>query len=161
MLNLLIKKMKHKNGFSITGLKELDNKLRNIEDKLQKKIINSALRKSVAPFVKDAKANAPKDSGSLKKSIKVKIKKRRGKLTLQVRPFAPHFYLIEVGGDENRTPTKAKVLAFKGKDGNMVFAKSVKPAKPQPFFTKAYNQNKDNMIELFKSELIKQLQNLN
>ena len=153
---------KHKNLFTLTGLKELDEMLKNIEPKLQNKIVRKALRKAVSPLLRQAKATAPKATGNLKKSIKARIQKRRnGQLVIQVRPFAPHFYLIEVGGDNTRRPTKAKVLAFKNKAGQMVFARQVEAAPAKPFFTRAYNQNKDSMIENFRNDIITQLQKMN
>lgn len=63
-------------SFSIEGDKEVQAKLDQLEPKLAKKIMRKALREGQKVISKEAKANAPKDTGALRKSISVRAGKR-------------------------------------------------------------------------------------
>ena len=60
----------------IEGMFLLTRRLRTLEAKLQKKVVRQAIRKSLKPVLQDAKREAPKRTGALRKSVKVRSFKR-------------------------------------------------------------------------------------
>ncbi|MCG3181197.1 MAG: hypothetical protein BIFFINMI_03572 [Phycisphaerae bacterium] len=63
--------------FKIDGLKELEAQLKDLaSEKTAKKILRSAATKAIRPMRKEAKAQCPKDTGALKKSIDSKVNQR-------------------------------------------------------------------------------------
>lgn len=61
----------------IEGLKELDNRLKNLPFKVQKKVLNAAVRSGATIIKKEAKQRVPVRSGFLKKNILVRKKKKQ------------------------------------------------------------------------------------
>ena len=66
-------------SITVTGIKELDRQLRELDAKLAKTYVRKAMRKSLVPVKDQAKKNAPVDTGHLKKSIKIRAAKRSRK----------------------------------------------------------------------------------
>lgn len=60
----------------LTGDKQLDRRLKNLDAKLGKKVVRQATRKALRPVMLTTKRNAPKDSGVLRKSVKIRALKR-------------------------------------------------------------------------------------
>lgn len=73
---------------SLTGDKELMDKLNSLGSKVYRKVIKQASRRAFAPVIKTAKEKAPKETGLLKKSIGVKQKAypRAGRMVTIVGP---------------------------------------------------------------------------
>ena len=65
--------------FEVTGIAAVDRKLSKFPDKLQKKMITKSLRKAAKLIQSSAVGRVAADSGNLKRSIKVKSKKRSRK----------------------------------------------------------------------------------
>ena len=65
-----------RNWVRIEGMPLLTRRLRTLEAKLQKKVIRQAIRKSLKPIQQDAKREAPKNTGALRKSVKIRSFKR-------------------------------------------------------------------------------------
>jgi HK97 gp10 family phage protein len=62
----------------ISGLKELDKMLRELPEKLNKKVIRGAMRRALAPLKKAVQDNAPMgESGMLKKVVKIRSAKKK------------------------------------------------------------------------------------
>lgn len=76
-------------GVVVTGVKEIDRRLRRLEPRVGKKVIRQAIRKALRPVLAAAKANAPVESGALRRSIKIRAVKsklrRKGVVGLDVR----------------------------------------------------------------------------
>ena len=64
-------------NFEIKGGKELDRALKQIGPKFEKRIAKGAVRAGANVIAKEARLNVPKDSGTLKKSIKVVARSKR------------------------------------------------------------------------------------
>lgn len=60
----------------LTGDKKLNRKLKKLGGKEAKKIVRKAMRPALKPVMRAARRNAPKDTGLLRKSIKVRSGKR-------------------------------------------------------------------------------------
>lgn len=63
--------------FKIEGAKELDRALKQMGPKFEKRIAKGAVRAGATVIAKQAKLNAPVESGTLRKSIKVVSRSRR------------------------------------------------------------------------------------
>ena len=66
---------------SVTGLKELDRKMRALEPAMQKKIIRKAARRAAKPVLDRARAFAPRRSGALERSLKIRALRRSRRRT--------------------------------------------------------------------------------
>lgn len=66
-------------SFQLTGDKALDAKFKSLAIGLQKKILREALRPAAKEILDEAVRRAPKRSGALAKSLKVKAAKRSRK----------------------------------------------------------------------------------
>src|SRR5438045_385111 len=72
-------------NYTITGVKEIDRALRSLPAKIAKKVIRQAMRTALKPVKDEVKLIAPKRSGNLAKSIKLKAGTRsRTKIRLNV-----------------------------------------------------------------------------
>jgi len=88
-----------------TGLAEVDAKLAKLPGKTQTSILRKAMRKTAKQIQGDAKKNAPKDEGELRRSLKVRAGKRsrrRVSVNVLTDPKAyeanrVHAFLIERG----------------------------------------------------------------
>jgi HK97 gp10 family phage protein len=79
-------------SFIITGFKEIDDKLKGLEKKVQKKVTRQAMRKGLKPVLSEARANAPVDTGELRKGIKIKSGKgSRRQITMNVQTTDPNY----------------------------------------------------------------------
>lgn len=73
--------------FTITGVKALDRKLRQLEPKVARKVIRQALRKALRPVQARVKQLAPVgETGQLKRAVKIRAarSRRRGEIKLRV-----------------------------------------------------------------------------
>lgn len=61
---------------NLTGDKQLLKRLRELQPKLQKRGLTKAARLAMKPMHAKAKSSAPKESGTLRKSIKLRAMKR-------------------------------------------------------------------------------------
>ena len=71
--------MAYKRDVAIYGAKELERKLRALPKKVAGKVIRKAVRAGSKVIKVQVVANAPRDEGTLAKSIKVRAAKRRHK----------------------------------------------------------------------------------
>ena len=61
---------------------------------------------------------------------------------------------IHEGTKNPRTPRKeGRILAFKGKDGQMVFTRAVKGLTAKPYLEEAYTENHERLVKAFGVEL--------
>ena len=130
--------------FTLTGVKEIDKKLKKIGPKISKKIVRKAMRPATKVVRDEAKANCPVDSGTLRQSIKVRAGKRsRQKIEL----------LVTTSGTDNLFTGSAYY-------GGMVEWGTAHQTA-QPFMRPAYDSKKNeakkiartNMLSLIEAEL--------
>jgi HK97 gp10 family phage protein len=62
-----------KDTFKLEGGKELERRLKKLGDKVHRRVTRQAVNAAATPVVKAAKANAPKQSGLLKKAMGKKV----------------------------------------------------------------------------------------
>jgi HK97 gp10 family phage protein len=155
--------------FRTDGTAEL---LRNIEQfpkKIQRRIINGALRDASKPIIQATRVNAPVETGALRRSIrpttvrkgkygpvmlvhvgkKRTIKNRRTKMTREEDAYYAKF--VEFGAKAHPIVATRKLLKLKS--GR--FARSVKhPGTPkQEFFTRAINTQASTATQVFVKQV--------
>lgn len=74
----------------VKGLSELQRILDQLPSKLEANVMRGALRAGGNVIKKEAQANVPVDSGTLRKGIKVSTRSRRGQVTARVRTTGEH-----------------------------------------------------------------------
>ncbi|ERM82385.1 hypothetical protein P872_18490 [Rhodonellum psychrophilum GCM71 = DSM 17998] len=139
--------------------KKLLEALRKMPDKIQDKVIRAGVRKGANSIKREAKTNAPVDSGLMKNSIKVKPARRSskaGKFVMIVNVASNAHHLVELG-TEDREGKNGKKLKFQSANGNTIYIKKVAGIKANPFLGKAYESKKDEIISEFNKELQKQI----
>ena len=135
--------------------KELMKKLQSLPTDIQDKVIVKSVRAGANVIKKDAKKNAPSDTGYMKSRIKAQKARKSsnlGNFVFIVKVDSPVHHLIELGTDD-RTSTKGRKLTFTGKNGADIYVYKVAGVKPIPFLGKAYSDNRDKVIEMFQSRL--------
>lgn len=60
----------------ITGVKEIDSRLKTLEQRVQKKVLRQAMRSGMKLVLADAKARVPVLSGLIKENLKLRAMKR-------------------------------------------------------------------------------------
>lgn len=142
--------------------KELLKKLKHLPDQTQDRVIKKAVRKGANSIRQDARQNVPVDTGYMKKKIQVKQARKSsqaGQFVMIVNVNSPAHHLIELG-TKDRKPTKSKVLVFENKNGETIYVNEVKGIKPNPFLGRAYESNKNEVFQIFKTELLNQLKKM-
>ena len=77
-------------------IRDLDELTKNLSPAQIQKVMARAIKVAIQPTVKLAKRLAPRETGALRRSIKAKIKSRRGSTTVSV-VGARHAHLVEYG----------------------------------------------------------------
>lgn len=152
------------------GYEQAKDILDQLPNEMQKRILISALRSSARPMLQKAKSSVPVRSGELKKQLR--IVRHKGKnaspndVAVAVKPVfsktkkkngVNQFYgkFIHEGTQDQRVSRKGKMLVFENKQGEKVFAKSVKGIKATPFLEIAYSENGERTVSIFGDELAK------
>jgi HK97 gp10 family phage protein len=131
----------------LEGGAELERKLKAIDAKLAKSIVKKALRAGAKVVLKAAKAKAPRKSGLLVKSLKVrsaKAKKGAVRMAVQTRE-----------GDFKGETFYAAFTEFGHRIGNRKLGNARKVVEAKPFLGPAFDASKDEAARAI-TETIKQ-----
>lgn len=165
----------------LEGYKEAAEILFQLPIELQKKIVKPSLRVSAKPMLMMAQNLAPKKSGTLAKSLKlftanrkmnkaesaVIIKHDFDKIILGYSRGKPNQYygLMQHEGttDIRISPKKdkkgkRKMLVFPGRNGKMIFTRSVQGLPPTRYIDKAYDRQESQLINSFGDNLQKSVE---
>ncbi len=93
--------------FVLTGIKEIDRKLRDLEPKVTKKHLRKALRAGQKIVAAAVREEAPRDSGFLAKQVKIRATKRSRK-RIGVDVVIPGKPFYEAGPAKSRAGGKGK-----------------------------------------------------
>lgn len=96
------------------SIKSLLQELEGMQEGFGEKALNSALVAAASPVKKSIKANAPKESGALAKSIGHRKLAKRARAALGIKPGQVALYI---------GPTSKQVSRFRKKDGSYATAK--------------------------------------
>ena len=155
-------------GIPVSGIHAIDARLSEFPKRVQDNAMKKAMRRAVKVFRAEAKSLAPKGgkkqrvrddggldkrykAGRLKKAIATKVIRRRagdiltGRTYVARKPNRVYYgHLVEFG-------TKSHYIKnFLGRQGMMV---KVKGQRGQGFQTKAFNNKKAEVKEIFQKEL--------
>jgi len=129
---------------TVLGLKKLQKRLRKMEPKLRKKLTRKAIRKAGKVVHEAAKERVPKESGDLKKSIKLRALKRSRK---------------------NKHRVGVRVISggrfFQGEyyyGGHVEYGTSDTAA--EPYMRPARDNHKDQVLLVFRTEASKLIREL-
>jgi HK97 gp10 family phage protein len=129
----------------VHGFKELYEKLEQLPERLAVKVLAKAARKAFKPVLNDARGMVPQDTGALRDSLRITVRKGRGNEPMRVGlrigaakggnadaalPPARRWHFIELG-----TATQA----------------------PHPFLRPALDRNKQVILETLKTEIAQHL----
>ncbi len=124
----------------VTGHRSTATAFRRIVPGL-KAPIGYASRKALQPMLKAARANAPVDSGDLKKSLAIKRDSRARKNVVR-NVIGPRADYVGKNGDK---PVKySHVIEFGSADGTV---------KGSRWLTRAFEESKDETIRIFREEI--------
>jgi HK97 gp10 family phage protein len=131
----------------LIGDKQLEKLFKTLGERVQRKVLRKAVNKSATPLVKAARADAPKESGLLKKAMgkKVVTDKQRQSVTAIV---GPRRNVVGQYKGKLRKPARYSHLAHNGfidKDGNH--------HPGTPFLTKAQDETKGQVLDTLRDEL--------
>ncbi len=113
----------------VTGIKEIDRKLKRLEPKVQKKVLRQSMRAGLKIVQTEMKSQAPVDRGITRKSVKVRaLKRSRKRIGMEVRVGAnpdliahwasgePFFYPAGIEyGDKDHQPNPFGRRAYTAK----------------------------------------------
>ena len=142
---------------SLTGDKELQNILKELPIKLQKKLVKRSMKKAMNIVLVDAKRRAPKDSGQLKGSLKNQAGRgKKGTIRQEVRTKegffkGDQFYagFIEFGFKKLPAVRLPNGQLITSKRGTAGFTKI--PARP--FLRPALKENEAKVLKVFIKEV--------
>lgn len=129
----------------VEGIKDLVKKLESMKKSKASKILRKACTKGAQPVAKSAKAQAPVETGLLKKSIGHKVKSYpSGVVVGIVGPRVGHGTEVVVNGKpEYRDPVYYSHLVELGSE----------QAPPHPFLRPAWDQNRGNVENIMRTQI--------
>jgi len=165
-------------GIEVQGMKELQKILKKLDDKVQTKVIKSALRASGREVIKSARRKLPSEYGTLKRSLATKILKPTGggvgllvgartttitKSGNRKRPKYDGFYatMVELGTLGSRTEKlsastkRKKQWTRKGTDAVYNRRGTPRGLRPRPFLRPAFRDSKTKIIDAFVTQVNK------
>ena len=137
---------------TVSGIDEVIDALGKVVDVTK---IEQAVGKACALVERDAKKNAPKKSGDLRRSIQSKVDVNGTDIEGTV--FSPLEYApyVEYGTGlfaENGGRTNVPWCYEDEKTGDLIFTSG---QKPQPYLRPALNDNRDKIIQIIEGALTK------
>lgn len=146
------------NDQTITGGRELAQFLATLPAKVEKNIMRSALRAGAAVFREEVKATMPVDTGTLRRTVKVSVKARRGQVLASMKvggKNAWYAHLVEYGTRPHKiTPARAKALRIAG----YTVADVDHPgSRPHPFIRPAFDSKSSAAIAAVAAQIRKRL----
>lgn len=156
-------------GIDPGQLQELVNRLRDLDKKAARAAVRKGMGDVTKPVNKDAKANVPKRTGTLRKSIGRKVFVTRGGAQVfgVVKPrggekYAPiisgrkinpikYAHLVEYGRVSVKIKDKKVLVA----GGAKFLGKTVKAVAPRPFLRPAWDKNKGNATAIMQAAIQK------
>nr|DAO48204.1 MAG TPA: putative tail component [Caudoviricetes sp.] len=114
--------------------------------------VENGIEKGCVLVERDAKKKAPKDTGTLRRSITSEVK--AGNTDVEGSVFTPLEYApyVEYGtGLFAEQSGRSKPWSYQDEEGNW---HTTKGQHPQPFLRPALNENKEKILELIKEGLL-------
>ena len=113
-----------KQAIIVTGIKEIDRKLKTLEPRIQKKVVRQGIRKGMKIIASEVKANAPVKYGITKANVKTRAVKKRQRGNIEIE--------VKIGGSDDR-------LYKAQSDGTKVFYPAIVEYRFDPFMRRAFD----------------------
>ena len=136
-----------KNTVIVTGIKDIDRRLRTLPGRVQKKVTRKAMRDGLKIMAAEVKKQAPVDTGLTQRNIKVKAtrRKKRGSVELEVTISGKDSGLIKTPKTGGGKPVFYPAVVEYGREG----------VEPNPFMRRAY----ENKAAAARDETMRSLRN--
>lgn len=134
--------------FEVHGLAELNRALDALPAAAQRAIYRRAMGQAMNVFRDEARARAPKVTGSLRKQIRSSRDVKGGRVVGKVTSASPRSHLVEFGTKAHMIKARLrKALKFLGG-----FARHVNHpgARPKPFMRPAFDAKQREAVERFR-----------
>lgn len=148
-------------SFKTRGDKRILKKLAGLPPKIQRKVISKSARTAMRPVLNAAKANAPKKTGRLKKSLRMRALKRsrKGRIGVTVATSAKWFSGDEYYGAFQEFGWKVGKRA-KGHRRKDAEADTRKQVPGKHYVERAYKSHGEQALKTFLSEVPGQIEKL-
>jgi len=133
-----------KSGMTVIGIEEIEDVLTRIAPKHARNLMRSTIHGVAAEITKDAKKNAPKNSGNLKKSLKTKRRKSP--------PNKPVSEVVATQGKGVKNDGFYWRFVEYGVKGG-----ASGPQSPQPFIQPAKDKVMAQLPNILKQQFVKKL----
>lgn len=160
-------------GVDVTGILELKETLKLLDEKFASRLTIKILKKAAQPILADLKRRAPRDGGSLERSIKIaSLKQKSGVSGVMVRPHLdkasagkPYYARFVEGGTADRYPKGRGSLSTKGRalasnaNGIRRYFVNAKGIKARPFVSQTFAATREQFVKDFEqlsTEIIKE-----
>lgn len=125
--------------FTMIGDKELSNTLKALSNSVSNSIMRPAVSEGLKPIQKQAKDNCPKDTGTMKRAIKTKVK--TGKVKVSGRVFVDRKTSTDKNGKKYIPGYVAHMVEF-----------GSKVAAPHPFMRPALDGKKAEALSIITNK---------
>jgi len=148
---------------NVTGMEEILKKLKVLPGKVQKNVLNGAIRASSKPIIKEARRLVPTDSGTLKKSIGVVKRRSKNKniIKFSIAPLSKKdgFYgrFIEFGTYAKLDHPLKKERTGKLGERRAKIVKKGQGIAPHPFMRPAFEKEGESTINSAKEYMKKRI----
>lgn len=143
---------------NIRGARQLAEFLATLPAKVEKNIMRSGLHAGAAVFRDEVKPNIAVVSSKLKRSVRVSVRSKRGKLTASMKiggKKAPHAHFYEYGTKPHKiVPKKAGGLLI---NGQVAGAADHPGARPHPTVRPAFDTKSTAAIAAVAAQIRKRL----
>lgn len=138
-------------GFSVkvSGVAEIQRRMQDQVPKVEKRVVSAGLRAAARPVVTRARSLVPRDTGQLRKSIGVKVKRYRGAVWVGIGPRAG--YKIRTADGRSLNPTQYAHLVERG----------TVHQRAQPFLRPAIDATKSEQMRAFIAKAREQFSRIN
>jgi HK97 gp10 family phage protein len=135
------------NGFKLIGDKELERTFKTLGERVQRKLLRSAVSAAATPVVRSAKSKAKKRSGLLSKSLGKKIvtNKSKGSVTAIIGARK------EVQGEYKGKPYKPSRISHLVEKG--FINQHGEHIPPHPFLDPAATETQGQSLDIMQSKL--------
>ena len=127
----------------LKGVQEVQKAIKQFQPTLQKKLQRKATRKAGKPVLDTARARVPVMTGKLRKNLKLRsVKRKRGSTVVGVSVKTPERHVL--GISESDPYYYPSVIEYGSAKRNI---------SPRPYLRPALDQNKNNVRQIYASEL--------
>lgn len=153
-------------NLKVMGYKEAVEILGQLNEKMQRQMLRTALRRASKPILQASKERVPVKSGKLRSKLRIvamrQLKNRKSETSVAVKPYfgtnkkqktINEFYgrFVHFGTAERKSP-KGKMLRFEA-DGKVIYTRKTKAMPGRPFLEEGFSVGHQQTVDNFGTEL--------